>query len=225
MSAIFDQAVRNMVVHWMGRKAPISELVGYIGTDWSDPEKMRGTWKCWSLSNTKCKMGSKLAKMESSVCAVCYAGGRRYRMPDTVAAMDRRFKALTDNPILWTAAQITLIKRRKVRWFRWHDSGDLQGKVHLHAVDLIARWCPDTVFWLPTKEYNLIKGWESPDNLAVRVSHPNRGVLSASVTQHFPLVSMCRVGLIARLRLPVIGRRETVLRMDALPVGTSLSLG
>lgn len=59
-------------------------------------------------------------------------------------------------------------------FFRWHDSGDLQGVWHLENIAEVCRRTPTVTHWLPTREYDYIKRFlESaavPDNLCVRLS-------------------------------------------------------
>jgi hypothetical protein len=60
-------------------------------------------------------------------------------------------------------------------FFRWHDSGDLQGLWHLEKIALVAQLTPECMHWLPTREYSMVKQYISkhgalPDNLIVRLS-------------------------------------------------------
>jgi hypothetical protein len=59
-------------------------------------------------------------------------------------------------------------------FFRWHDSGDLQSVDHLAKIATIARHLVNTTFWLPTREYDIVKDFlktESiPVNLVIRLS-------------------------------------------------------
>lgn len=59
-------------------------------------------------------------------------------------------------------------------FFRWHDAGDLQSVDHLIKIATIARHLPKTLFWLPTREYDIVKAFvqtESiPVNLVIRMS-------------------------------------------------------
>jgi len=57
-------------------------------------------------------------------------------------------------------------------YFRWFDSGDIQGAAHYKQIKQIAENLPKVKFWLPTQEYKLVKGKTKPDNLIVRVSSP-----------------------------------------------------
>jgi hypothetical protein len=96
-----------------------------------------------------------------------------YVFPDVKAALEKRYQSLT-NP-LWVEAMVTLISRSKNEFFRWHDSGDIQGLWHLEKIVEIAKRLPYIKFWLPTREYGMIqeyieKGNVLPDNLIVRLS-------------------------------------------------------
>ena len=60
-------------------------------------------------------------------------------------------------------------------YFRWHDSGDVQSVAHFKKICAIARLTPDIKYWLPTREYGMVrefieKGGVIPDNLTVRFS-------------------------------------------------------
>jgi hypothetical protein len=60
------------------------------------------------------------------------------------------------------------------RYFRWHDSGDLQGTAHLLAIFQVAIRNPEWRFWLPTREYGIIRSVTKhlpiPGNLTIRLS-------------------------------------------------------
>jgi hypothetical protein len=146
-------------------------LVGGLGK----ASKMPG-W-CYGLSAWDCKTGSKLALIPGSACHKCYARqkGKNYQFPCVIAAHARRLASLDDPR--WTEAMITLIRRKckKVPFFRWHDSGDLQHIPHLLLIIAVAFACPDVHFWLPTQEHILLKyarrhGFDWPTNLVVRES-------------------------------------------------------
>ena len=60
-------------------------------------------------------------------------------------------------------------------WFRWHDSGDLQGVWHLEKIAEVCERTPTVHHWLPTREYGyvaayLASGKQIPTNLVVRLS-------------------------------------------------------
>ena len=90
-------------------------------------------------------------------------------MPIQQAAMVRRLQALT-NP-LWVQAMTTLITGHK--YFRWHDSGDLQSVTHFKNILEVAKATPETRHWLPTREHSLLKLMDPdviPKNLIIRIS-------------------------------------------------------
>ena len=124
----------------------------------------------YSISAFRCNVGGRLRSVEGSTCSRCYACKGNYtRFPSVQAALERRYRSLSDPR--WTAAMAAIIQRRGYRWFRWHDSGDLQSANHLANIVSVARACPETSFWLPTREYGLIDAaGEFPANLRVRVS-------------------------------------------------------
>lgn len=68
----------------------------------------------------------------------------------------------------WGDAMVELISREKEPFFRWHDSGDLQGVWHFEKIVRIAEALPKYRFWLPTKERAFIRA-DAPENLVVRL--------------------------------------------------------
>lgn len=138
----------------------------------SSPSKM----PCYGYSTpaNRCIIGMKMRKVEGSVCASCYACKGNYSFPDVQKALEKRFLSLTDER--WTDAMIFLIgKKEKSGFFRWHDSGDLQGTWHLDKIVMIARALPHIKFWLPTREYAMVseyisQGHTIPENLTIRLS-------------------------------------------------------
>ena len=146
----------------------------YVG-GLSKPSKM--PWYAYNLPAAMCIMGSKLRHIRGSVCSKCYARKGRYVFPNVRAAMDRRHYEVTHRPEQWAANMIHLLQRKargKEQWFRWHDSGDLQGIEHLDAIIWIAQNVSNVRFWLPTKEYvTALKRRaiiHKTSNLTVRVS-------------------------------------------------------
>ena len=135
------------------------------------PSKMPGY--AYGIPAKYCKVGAKLHKVPGSVCADCYALKGRYLFPGVVEAQERRFQSLKHPQ--WVQAIVWTLKKRKCDFFRWHDSGDLQGMWHLVNIVEVANECPDTKFWLPTRENALVSQYLStmgsfPKNLVVRMS-------------------------------------------------------
>ena len=122
-----------------------------------------------NLPAPACITGSILALIEGTTCFGCYALKGRYKFKTTIKAMARRLRALSHGS--WTAAMITLMKNRK--YFRWHDSGDLQGAWHLKNILEVCKQTPDTKHWLPTREAKLLQYMDPeviPKNLLIRLS-------------------------------------------------------
>ena len=144
-------------------KKEASKIVGGLST----PGKM----PCYSINlpATECKTGAKLARVPGTVCYDCYALKNRYRMPVQQNAMGRRRGALL-HP-LWVQAMTALITGHK--YFRWHDSGDLQGAQHLKNIFEVCKQTPGTSHWLPTREHALLALMDPdvvPKNLIIRIS-------------------------------------------------------
>jgi len=160
----------------------IKAAVDAIGSPLGSASKM--PCATFGLSAAHCKTGSKLAKVAGSICAECYAdpqSGGNYAYPSVTTSHARRLDALNSTlPAAWVAAMVRLITADGLPWFRWHDSGDVQSVSHLAAIVEIARALPSVQFWLPTKEYQLVRFYLStlgrfPDNLTVRLSAPMIG--------------------------------------------------
>lgn len=138
----------------------------------SQPSKM--PCQGWSIPATACKVGSKLAQVEGSICYDCYALKGFYRMGNVQSALAERLQQM-DSP-LWVDSMVAKIKAtEKSGFFRWFDSGDLQSMAHLKKIVRIAIALPEIRFWLPTKEYTLISEYVElfgsfPQNLTVRLS-------------------------------------------------------
>jgi len=152
----------------------ISEATDIVGS-LSNPQKMPGLG--YGIPAKACNVGGKLQPIIGSVCNKCYALKGRYVFPNVQASQYRRLSSINDTR--WTRAMVRLLKGRQ-RWFRWHDSGDLQGMTHLIKIVAIALLCPTTKFWIPTREYALIKAYRDgggvfPRNLAIRLSAPMVG--------------------------------------------------
>ena len=143
----------------------------------SAPSKMPSY--AWSISAKRCNTGSKLAKVKGSVCYNCYALKGRYMFNNVQDALERRFNAWSSNREKWVDAMIYIMHNKKhivdTKVFRWFDSGDIQGKDMLNDMNTVAWASPNIRFWLPTKEYKLVKDYniDVAPNLVIRVSAPN----------------------------------------------------
>lgn len=146
------------------------ELEQYVG-GLSAPSKMPGHG--YSLPAAECKTGAKLRPVAGSTCSGCYALKGRYKFPTVRAALYRRLESLAQP--LWAEVMAELVTRKGDRFFRWHDSGDLQSLEHLRAIVRVCELTPDVQHWLPTREYRTVaefvaEGGVLPENLTVRLS-------------------------------------------------------
>ena len=119
------------------------QLVGGL----SRPSKMPG-WS-YGLPAAECKTGSKLQKVKGSTCSNCYALKGCYIFKVVQAAQYRRLESIK-NPG-WVAAMVHLINSKKSKYFRWHDSGDVQDLDHLNKIFKVCELTPGVSHWLPTR--------------------------------------------------------------------------
>ena len=126
----------------------------------------------YSLPAIRCKTGSKLHVKDNTVCSQCYARKGMYRFGRVQKAQQKRLDSLNDP--LWVEAMAALLANQ--RFFRWHDSGDIQSVKHLHNIVAVCEETPYTTHWLPTKEVSLVKAYIKKygitDNLIIRLSAP-----------------------------------------------------
>tara|TARA_R110000822_G_scaffold108961_1_gene238659 strand:- start:329 stop:961 length:633 start_codon:yes stop_codon:yes gene_type:complete len=149
----------------------VNELLDKVG-GFSAPSKM----PChgYSIPAARCKTGRKMRKVAGSICAICYALKGRYAFSNVQNALERRFKTIKGKR--WVADMVNAINKvEQSGFFRWHDSGDLQSLSHFGNICAIARLTPHIKYWLPTREYGMVrefieKGGVIPDNLTVRFS-------------------------------------------------------
>ena len=137
----------------------------------SKPNKMPGP--AYNLPAQGCITGAKLQAVEGSVCSGCYAMKGRYRFPNVKDALNRRLNSLTHPQ--WVEAMTVLVAHysKQVPWFRWHDSGDLQGADHLKNIFAVCRSTPSVQHWMPTREAKLLTLMDPavvPKNLIIRMS-------------------------------------------------------
>ena len=125
----------------------------------------------YGLPAAECKTGSKLQKVEGSTCSNCYALKGCYVFKVVQAAQYRRLESIKHPG--WVAAMVHLINSKKSKYFRWHDSGDVQDLDHLNKIFKVCELTPGIQHWLPTRE-----AWtqnhvaRAPRNLVVRFSMP-----------------------------------------------------
>jgi len=128
--------------------------------------KMPG--KSYSLPAWACQTGAKLAKIPGTPCFGCYAMKNNYiRYPAIKAAQYRRLDAIKHPQ--WVEAMVVQIKNMK--FFRWHDAGDVQSHEHMANILEVARQTPTVQHWMPTQERQYLPAPEDvPANLIIRLS-------------------------------------------------------
>jgi hypothetical protein len=154
----------------MAIQITIAEAQAACGT-LSGPSKMPG--KGTSTPATACITGSKLREVPGSVCEGCYAMSGMYLMSNVRPALENRLNLVMesrDNPEPWIAGMVRLIWNQE--YFRWHDSGDLQGAWHFANIVEVARRTPHVKHWIPSREYRMVTDYvgDIPANIAVRLS-------------------------------------------------------
>ena len=128
----------------------------------------------YSIPASRCKTGRKMRAVKNSICSICYALKGRYGFSNVQNALERRYKTIRGKT--WVSDMVNAINRvEKSGYFRWHDSGDLQNLSHFGNICAIARLTPNIKYWLPTREYGIVrefieKGGIIPENLTVRFS-------------------------------------------------------
>ena len=133
----------------------------------SKPSKMPG--HAYGLPAQECKTGSKLAKIPGTTCSSCYALKGCYVFKVVKEAQYKRLKAIK-HP-LWVQAMAAQINSKKSKWFRWHDSGDVQDMLHLFKIYEVCELTPEVNHWMPTREAWVKKYIDqAPGNLVIRFS-------------------------------------------------------
>jgi len=153
----------------------INEAKEIVGS-FSNTSKMPGF--SIGISAELCGVGSKLRKIEGSVCADCYALKGMYRMQNVKKAHAKREAGIT-NP-KWVEAFVIMLNHHTsfaVPYFRWHDAGDIRSVEHFAKICEIAVMSPHIRHWIPTRENKFINeyvkgGGVIPDNLCTRLSAP-----------------------------------------------------
>ena len=140
----------------------------------------------YNLPASACQTGAKLRKIPGTPCHGCYAFKFRYNFSNVKAALARRLASLHHPQ--WVEAMTTLVK--KIKHFRWHDSGDLQGVAHLKKIYEVCNNTPGTMHWLPTQErqYLPLKGSSIPKNLLIRLSNAKNNTTPGKAWTHWSTV-------------------------------------
>lgn len=143
----------------------------------------------WGIPATRCRIGSILAEQKGTVCEGCYARKGTYAFGNVQKKLEERYRGLLNE--LWTPAMVAdlRINTEAGDYFRFFDSGDLQGPNHLANIIRIASAVRDVCFWLPTREASLLRDINPrtvPENLRVRLSG---NMIDGPVPQFWPWTS------------------------------------
>lgn len=138
----------------------------------------------FSIPAKYCRMGASYRLCDKTVCHHCYCYERgNYTWPTVKLAQERRYiklmNAINSGPgsqewERYVDAFSFLLSGQE--YFRWHDSGDLQGSLHLRLIYDICNNTRNTMHRLPTKEVQTLidvsKNSLIPHNLNVQISSP-----------------------------------------------------
>lgn len=142
---------------------------------------------CYSIPADRCIAGSALSLIPGSTCSECYAKKGWHYSNQVAPAEERRFRSLKKP--YWVEGMVYLINSLKLAYFRWHDSGDIQGLWHLMKIFEVCLRTPNTKHWLPTREWDMIRNFREldipkPSNLKI--------ILSAHMIDKLPPVELAK---------------------------------
>lgn len=157
--------------------------------------KMPGS--TFALDAFACQVGSKLAKIEGSVCNKCYARRLQTIRPSVDQGWksnQTKFEEAAKTPEgreQWQQAIAFQILRMPYVEHRWFDSGDLFSTAALDMIVQVCLMTPNKRHWLPTREAKIVKDWLKansqgfPANLVVRLS----STMIGDIPRNFPWTS------------------------------------
>ncbi len=163
------------------KKKEASKITGGLSAPGKMPEGS------YNLPARACQTGAKLRQIPGTPCYGCYAFKGRYNFPNVKDALTRRLESITHPQ--WVEAMAVLIKGKK--FFRWHDSGDLQSVDHLKKIFEVCKLTPDTQHWLPTQERKLLQFLDPdiiPTNLIIRLSNAKNDTKPGNAWTHWSTV-------------------------------------
>ncbi len=201
--------LKNGQEDYQNKEIDVGEIQSYLAQGWKlgknnglKQTKPDDFYKSFSimLSNTKLgKVGNfsltPVASCPSGVrCAKegCYALRCYKQYPDVRLAWDKNME-LVKNHVDWLVPDINNFLQngpgKGLNKFRWHVAGDLMSVDQLAAINQIARDNPGVLFWLYTKNYDLVNGFSPASNLVIILSAWNDYQLDKIESMHkqFPV--------------------------------------
>lgn len=137
----------------------------------------------FALPTKHCITGRKLAAIENSVCAGCYATKSERMYTSVRKGWGSNYLAATkmiaEAPDKWSDAMAFQVKHHCAKlgepFMRWFDAGDLQSVQMLRAIVATCVKTATIKHWLPTREGQIVAQWKReggtlPDNLVIRIS-------------------------------------------------------
>jgi hypothetical protein len=112
----------------------------------------------YSLPTIACVTGFKMREIAGSICASCYADKGNYRKYAKTISSRHSTRDWYQLMIRYGSTQ-WLCSIGADKYFRWHDSGDIQSIEHLEKIADVARATPHCMHWLPTREYGIVSAF------------------------------------------------------------------
>lgn len=100
----------------------------------------------------------------------CYALQSYRQYPVVLLAWTRNLRRWRENPDRYFRSIIWQIKKRNLKFFRWHSGGDIPSPQYLQGMIEVAKALSSCKFLCFTKRYSWISGIRFPSNLTMVVS-------------------------------------------------------
>lgn len=135
----------------------------------------------WSLSAFDC------SSVDPICLKICYARRHHYNFKVVKDALSKN-KMIYYNKN-WVDSMVLYINEVKnLSYFRWFDSGDLPNIILFEKICEIAKRCPNTKFWLPTRAKDILLAYfEANNKVKLNILIPNLIIrISAKDIGHNP---------------------------------------
>lgn len=140
----------------------------------------------------------------------CYALRNNFRLPTCIEAAQKRLDFSLSRDFV--AIMIEEIQKKRVRFFRWHSSGDFYSAEYARKIHRIVKNCPDTSFRTTTRRRDLTKTLQKLNDL------PNM-IIRESLDDDFGRPAM-GLPFTALDHIPIASRKDNFLcREDCVKCG------